>query len=131
MSSEYKIVFIIFINKKTLIEVICGTMLVNAWCLHTKFGADTKFSILEFSEKIIDDLLTEKESLTSFSSNKKNVSLKNVTTIKRCKEYYRSLSKKTGRGNDIKSTIYFIYVGFTIGFSSRSTSSFDSVIVTR
>jgi hypothetical protein len=68
-----------------LIEVICGTMLVNAWCLHTKFGAQTKFGILEFREKIIDDLLTEKRSLTSFPSNKKNISLKNITTIKRCK----------------------------------------------
>ena len=42
------------------IEVTCGTMLVNVWRLHTKFGADTKFGILEFREKIIDDLLTEK-----------------------------------------------------------------------
>jgi hypothetical protein len=46
-----------------LIEVICGTMLVNAWCLCIKFGADIKFGILEFREKIIDDLLTEKISL--------------------------------------------------------------------
>jgi hypothetical protein len=47
--------------RKMLIEIICGTMLVNAWCQHTKFGADTKFGILEFREKIIDDLLTEKK----------------------------------------------------------------------
>jgi hypothetical protein len=46
-----------------LIEIICGTMLVNAWCQHTKFGADTKFGILEFREKIIDDLLTEKKKI--------------------------------------------------------------------
>jgi hypothetical protein len=54
-----------------LIEVICGTMLVNAWYLCTKFGADIKFGILEFREKIIDDLLTEKISLTSFPLNRK------------------------------------------------------------
>ena len=46
--------------RKMSIEVTCGTMLVNVWRLHTKFGADTKFGTLKFREKIIDDLLTEK-----------------------------------------------------------------------
>jgi hypothetical protein len=93
--------------RKMLIVVICGTMLVNAWCLCTQFGADIQFGVLEFREKIIDDLLAEKKSLTSFPSNKKkNIFLKNITTRKRYKEYYRFL--RIGRGNDIKSTNYFM-----------------------
>ncbi|KAJ2941446.1 hypothetical protein O0L34_g3663 [Tuta absoluta] len=39
--------------RKLIIEIICGTMLVNAWVIHQKFGEGKKLSILEFRKRII------------------------------------------------------------------------------
>jgi len=38
--------------KKIMIDIFCGTMLVNAWCIHTKFGARKNICILKFRKRI-------------------------------------------------------------------------------
>lgn len=45
--------------RKLIIEIVCSTMLVNAWVIHQKFGAGKKLSILEFREQIIKEMISK------------------------------------------------------------------------
>lgn len=46
--------------RKVVMELICGTSLVNAWYIHKKWGTK-RYQILKFREKIIDYLLKSVE----------------------------------------------------------------------
>ncbi|CAK9829694.1 PiggyBac transposable element-derived protein 4 [Anthophora retusa] len=88
--------------RKIVIELICGTCLVNAWYVHKKWGTK-RLKILKFREKIIDDLLMnvgnasgeviipkqKKHFLSSYEGSARK-------TRKRCKECYKRLANLKG-----------------------------------
>ncbi|XP_046404681.1 piggyBac transposable element-derived protein 4-like [Ischnura elegans] len=96
--------------RKIIIELICGTMLINAWCIHKKLDNQKKLSILQFRENIITALLAQPTiAATPTASKKKEHFLKKyerATRViqKRCKECYNSISKKDGREAAMKKT---------------------------
>ena len=86
--------------RKIILELICSTILVNAWCLYTKFGTRKNVCILKFRKRIIDDILkVENEPLSPkpFSHILTKYDRPPRTTRKRCKKCYRSIAKKEGK----------------------------------
>ncbi|KAI4502717.1 hypothetical protein M0802_001761 [Mischocyttarus mexicanus] len=84
-------------------------MLVNAWCVYTKFGTRKNVCILNFCKTIIDCLLKiENERFSPKSPLTHNLekyegSLRRIR--KQCKNCYFSIAKQEGRENAIKKTI--------------------------
>ncbi|CAK9816530.1 PiggyBac transposable element-derived protein 4 [Anthophora quadrimaculata] len=85
--------------RKVVMELICGTSLVNAWYIHKKWGTK-HYKILKFREKIIDYLLKSVENppseepivnrrkkhfLSSYQGSARKMR-------KRCKECYKRLT---------------------------------------
>ena len=94
--------------KKFVIELICGTCFVNAWYVHRKW--DTKsIKIFKFREEIIYNLLnivnTQRDAIPSenevlFKKHSHFLHSYHGPTSKtrrRCKEYYKRISRMKGR----------------------------------
>lgn len=90
-------------------DLICGTTLINAWCVYTKFGTRKNVCIVNFRKKIIDCLLkVENEPLSPKSPLTHNLAKYEGSlrrTRKRCKNCYRLIAEQEGRENAIKKTI--------------------------
>ncbi|KAJ8938463.1 hypothetical protein NQ314_011500 [Rhamnusium bicolor] len=88
--------------KKATMEILFGTMLVNAWVVQNKFANTNRLSILQFREKIIFSLLYEDtppiitktpgriDTLGTYEGQARQVR-------KRCRECYRKILEKEGK----------------------------------
>lgn len=85
--------------RKVIIQLICGTSLVNAWYIHKKWGTKN-MNMLQFREVIIDRLLTNEE-INCHVPSDKHILQSHAGSArefrKRCKECYKKLSKTKGR----------------------------------
>ncbi|KAL6421381.1 hypothetical protein ACFW04_011926 [Cataglyphis niger] len=85
--------------RKVIIQLICGTSLVNAWYIHKRWGTKN-MNMLQFREVIIDHLLAKEQIYCHIPSNKHVLQSHEESareSRKRCKECYKNLSKKKGR----------------------------------
>ncbi|XP_053997286.1 uncharacterized protein LOC128886413 [Hylaeus anthracinus] len=93
--------------QKIIIQLICGTCLINAWYINQRWG--TKYiTILKFREHIIDQLLTNVHDIKQMNIEKPVVSKKVSHFLesykesarksrKRCKQCYKWLCETKGR----------------------------------
>lgn len=85
--------------RKVIIQLICGTSLVNAWYIHKRWGTKN-MNMLQFREVIIDHLLANEEIYYHIPSHKhvlQSYEGPARVTRKRCKECYKNLCKTKGR----------------------------------
>lgn len=85
--------------RKVIIQLICGTSLVNAWYIHKRWGTKN-MNLLQFREVIIDHLLAEEQIYCPIPSHKHVLQSYEGSareSRKRCKECYKKLSEKKGR----------------------------------
>lgn len=90
--------------KKVVFELLFGTALVNAWVIHKKFSTNSKFTLLQFREEIINKLLGEVPPLLPKQTSKKTAihTLKKFegqvrNTRRRCRECYKKISAANGK----------------------------------
>ncbi|XP_049632818.1 piggyBac transposable element-derived protein 4-like [Suncus etruscus] len=98
--------------RKIVIQLICGTLLVNAWYIHKRWG-NKQINILKFRERIIDQLLISSHHTEEMAPGEK-IPRKEVihfldsytesarTSRKRCRGCYKSLSEREGRNVALK-----------------------------
>ena len=92
--------------RKIIIQLICGTSLVNAWYIHKRWGTKN-MTMLRFRENIIDNLLSNEQICRHIPSHKHVLqSYKGSArdTRKRCKECYKNMSNKKGRAYATNNT---------------------------
>lgn len=100
--------------RKIIIQLICGTCLVNAWYIHRRWG-NKHINTLQFREKIIDHFLTNNHHIEEMAIEKQIRSEKGSHFLhsyegsarksrKRCKECYKCLYEKEGRDYAMKKT---------------------------
>lgn len=86
--------------RKIVIQLICGTSIVNAWYIHKKWGTQN-MTILKFREAIINGLLGNQAVEKENRFRQKHVLKERGTNAKdvrkRCKECYRNFAKSRGR----------------------------------
>lgn len=92
--------------RKIIIQLICGTSLVNAWYIHKRWGTKN-MTMLRFREIIIDNLLSNEQICRHIPSHKHVLqSYEGSTrdTRKRCKECYKNMSNKKSRAYATNNT---------------------------
>ena len=85
--------------RKVIIQLICGTSLVNARYFHKRWGTKN-MNMLQFREIIIDNLLADEQIYCPIPSRKHVLQSYEGSareSRKRCKECYKKLSEKKGR----------------------------------